>query len=292
VPDRGRARRTALAAGAIAALAAGGAFAEPALWKVSDGAATVYVFGSVHVLTEGGFRSEGALEDAYDDAERVCMELDPAAAGEAETLALTLGRAIDPEGRDLFELLGADADRVRERAEEADVDLAPYASFEPWFAGLTVSLVALQAHGYDAAHGVEQVIHAAASEDGKEVCGLETLDAQLAMLDSMPASSQSSLLLQSLEEAARIEELIGPIVAAWQEGDLEFMEERLAEDVSDYPELADPLIFDRNERWADEVAGMLEDSDDVLLVVGAMHLAGDRGLPSLLEKRGYSVTRL
>jgi uncharacterized protein YbaP (TraB family) len=34
---------------------------------------------------------------------------------------------------------------------------------------------------------------------------------------------------------------------------------------------------------------MLEGSQNVLLVVGAMHLVGERGVPALLEERGYTV---
>jgi uncharacterized protein YbaP (TraB family) len=69
------------------------------------------------------------------------------------------------------------------------------------------------------------------------------------------------------------------------------MEKRLAEDIADYPDLADPLIFDRNERWAEQVSEMLRGTDDVLVVVGAMHLAGARGLPALLEERGFRVEK-
>ncbi len=36
---------------------------------------------------------------------------------------------------------------------------------------------------------------------------------------------------------------------------------------------------------------MLEGEDDVLLVVGAMHLVGPRGLPALLKERGFRVVR-
>ena len=36
---------------------------------------------------------------------------------------------------------------------------------------------------------------------------------------------------------------------------------------------------------------MLEGDEDVLLVVGAMHLVGERGLPALLEARGFQVER-
>jgi uncharacterized protein YbaP (TraB family) len=37
---------------------------------------------------------------------------------------------------------------------------------------------------------------------------------------------------------------------------------------------------------------MLGGDEDVLLVVGAMHLVGERGLPALLKTRGLKVERL
>lgn len=289
MPERPRRLLTAtLAAGW---LATGAAVAEPAVWAIDGGDNDVYLFGSVHLLPEGSFAVGGALADAIASAERICLEIDPDAHDEAETLSLTLARAVDPEGRTLFDLLGEDAAEVRERAEEAGIDLAPFAVFEPWFAGLTVSLVALQQHGYDGEHGVEQVIRNAAQAESKPICALETLDQQLALLDSMPPESQRDLLLQSLDEADEVDELIRPLIAAWRDGDDDYLERRLAEDIADYPDLADPLIFDRNARWADEVAEMLRGSENVLVVVGAMHLAGDRGLPALLEERGFRVER-
>jgi uncharacterized protein YbaP (TraB family) len=36
---------------------------------------------------------------------------------------------------------------------------------------------------------------------------------------------------------------------------------------------------------------MLDGGGDVLLVVGALHLVGPRGLPALLAERGYRVRR-
>jgi uncharacterized protein len=284
-------RGPGIAAGvlSLAWLGASATQAEPVVWKVDGGDNDVYLFGSVHLLPEGGFTVDGALAEALERADRVCLELDPAAHNEAETLSLTLARAVDPDGRSLFDLLGPDADEVRERAGDAGIDLSQLAMFEPWFAGMTVSLMALQRHGFDGKHGVEQLIQAAAKSKKKPVCGLETLDEQLALLDSMPADSQRELLLQSLDEADEVEELIVPLLAAWRDGNLGYMERRLAEDMADYPDLSGPLIFDRNERWADEIDGMLEGSQNVLLVVGAMHLVGERGVPALLEERGYTV---
>jgi uncharacterized protein YbaP (TraB family) len=277
--------------GAVAALFAAAAGADPALWEVKGRDNTVYLFGSVHLLPEGGFTIRGALAEALDDAERVCLELDPDAESDAEKTSITLARAIDPDGRSLFDLLGDDADRVRERAEAAGVDLAPFAAFEPWFAGVTVTVIALQSHGFDVEHGVEQIIEVAAKEDGKPSCGLETFDGQLGLLDSLPAELQKEVLLQAIDEADDVEAIIGPMLDAWREGDESGLEDSLDEDFEGYPELAEALIFERNRNWAVQVGKMLEGDDDVLLVVGAMHLVGPRGLPALLEKRGFRVER-
>ena len=280
------------ASAAAACLAAVPARAEPALWKVSGGESTVWIFGSVHLLPEGGFEVGADLGDALEDAQRVCLEIDPAEQDEAAVASATLARAVDPEGRDLFELLGPDADEVREAAEDAGVPLEALAMFEPWFAGLSVSLMAIQAHGYDVQHGVEQIIQDEARKAGKESCGLETLDGQLGMLDSLPGELQNEILLQALEEAGDVEAMIGPMLDAWRRGDEAGLERSLEDDFEGYPELAEALIYRRNARWAEQVSEMLEGDEDVLVVVGAMHLVGDRGLPSLLEKRGYEVGRL
>ena len=283
--------RLLLASVAVASLAAGSARAEPALWEVTGGESTVWLFGSVHLLPEGGFTVGDELAEALDEAERLCLEIDTGAEDEAATSAVTLARAVDPEGRDLFELLGSGADDVRDAAEEAGVPLEALAMFEPWFAGLTVSVLALQAHGYDVQHGVEQVIQAEARDAGLPSCGLETLDGQLGLLDGLPDTLQKEILMQAIEEAGSIESLIEPMLEAWRRGDEDGLERSLEEDFEGYAELAEVLIYRRNERWAGQVSKMLEDDEDVLVVVGAMHLVGDRGLPALLAERGYHVAR-
>ena len=206
----------------------------------------MYLFGSVHLLPEGGFTVGGDLADALKQADRVCMEIDPASQDESAMTAITLERAVDPEGRTLFDLLGDDADRVRAAAEDAGVPLEALAMFEPWFAGLTVSVMALQAHGYDAEHGVEQIIEAQAKQAGKSGCGLETFDGQLGMLDGLPAELQKEILLQAIDEAGDIDAMIGPMLESWRDGDEAGLEKSLDEDFDGYPELADVLIYRRN----------------------------------------------
>lgn len=277
---------------AVLCLAGSSAHADPALWVVEGKNSKVYLFGSVHVLPEGGFAIQGELDKAWRDAEIVCREVDTTAIDEAETMALTIQYAIDPEGRGLFDLLGPDAGRARALAATAGVDLAQLAPFEPWFAGLTVTLVALKQNGFDVEHGVEQIIDGAARKDGKASCGLETLEEQLGMLDGLPQDMQREMLMQSLSEAGEIKTIMGRLVDAWREGDMAALAGFLEDDFAEYPELAEGLVYARNERWVGQVNRMLEGDDDVLLVVGALHLAGPRGLPALLKDRGLRIRRL
>jgi hypothetical protein len=284
--------RVALAL-SLAALSLAGTAAEarPALWEVEGSENTVWLFGSVHVLPPGGFTIDGPLADALAEAEQVCFEVDTSDLPEQEIAGLTLARAVDPEGRTLFDLLGPEADRARALAAAAGIELAPFAQFEPWFVGLTVALMALQQHGFDVEHGVEKVMEGAAERDGKRRCGLETFDEQLGFLDGLPPGLQHEILLQTLEEAGDIEAEVRAMLAAWQDGDTRSLARLLEEDFKDYPGLDDKLIYGRNERWADRVSAMLGGSDDVLLVVGALHLAGPSGLQRLLERRGFRVRR-
>ncbi|HEY7740700.1 MAG TPA: TraB/GumN family protein [Steroidobacteraceae bacterium] len=265
--------------------------ARPALWEVEGRGNRVFLFGSVHVLPRGGFAIEGPLADAFAEAESVCLEVDTSQLPESEVAALTLARAIDPEGRTLFDLLGADADRARTMAAMAGIELAPFAQFEPWFVGLTVALVALQQHGFDVEHGVETIIEQAADRDGKKRCGLETLDEQLGFLDGLAPGLQHEILLQTLAEASDIEAEMQAMLAAWQDGDTGALARQLEEDFRDHPGLDERLIYERNARWVEQLEAMLDGGDDVLLVVGALHLAGPRGLPALLERRGLKVRR-
>lgn len=285
------AMRTRLPAFVILWLFTAAACAQPALWEVEGRGNTVWLFGSVHVLPQGGFAIEGQLAEAFAEAETVCLEVDTSGLPASEITALTLGRAIDPEGRTLFELLGPDAERARAMASAAGVELTPLARFEPWFVGLTVALVALQQHGYDVEHGVEEIIQRAADRDGKQRCGLETLDEQLGFLDGLEPALQRQFLLETLAEAEDIDSEMDAMLGAWQRGDTDTLARQLEEDFSDYPGLEDRLLHDRNARWAQQVSAMLDGGADVLLVVGALHLVGPRGLPALLAERGYRVRR-
>lgn len=284
--------RRQLAAWLLALLALpGAARADPALWSVRGDGGTVWLFGAVHALAPGAFEVAGPLATAWQDAESLWLELDPKETESAEGAAVVAARALDPGGRGLDDLLGADAAAIRTAASAAGVDLGPFALFEPWFVATTVTLQGLLRHGYGPDDGVERVLARRALADDKPVHGLERLDEQLALLDGLAPGLQRDLLRQALDEYGRIGMDFARLAAAWQAGDDAVLAALLEQEFVPYPELAEALVFARNRRWAGRVEALLGGGDDALVVVGTLHLVGDRGLPALLAARGYRVRR-
>ncbi len=288
-------------AGRIALCAAAGllGFAVPAeardrhtLWTVEGEHNTVYLLGSIHVLRAGDEGLPAAAEDAYDDAEQLVMEidLDDVVAGDpVELLGAMQRMALLPEGESLRGVLGADYDAINERAREAGLDLALLDRFAPWFVAVTLLQLELAKRGFSPELGVEQTLAARAVADGKPIQGLETAEQQFAVLAGLPMPMQKRFLVMTLEDAAGLDAEIEGLMQAWREGDSEALARLLSEEFDEFPELYKPLTEDRNRAWLGQLVELLDDRDDYLVVVGALHLVGRNSIVDLLRQRGYEV---
>jgi hypothetical protein len=100
------------------------------------------------------------------------------------------------------------------------------------------------------------------------------------------------MFMQSLRDGAEVAGMMDLLVAAWHDGDIEFLEENLLSDMQRYPELNKIIVVDRNRSWAKRIEDLLTHENNYLIVVGTLHLVGEEGVPDLLENRGYKVTQL
>jgi hypothetical protein len=108
----------------------------------------------------------------------------------------------------------------------------------------------------------------------------------------MSLESQGALLLQSLKESVDIQKIMDELVHAWRHGDIAFLEDNMLDEMKQYPELYGAIVVDRNLNWLEKIEDLLDDEDDYLIVVGALHLIGEDGVPALLTRRGYDVRQL
>jgi uncharacterized protein YbaP (TraB family) len=264
------------------------------LWTVAGKHNTVYLLGSIHVLRPGDGGLPQAAERAYDDAEQLVMEIDmddAAAADPNQMLASMQRAALLPEGATLRGVLGDDYASIRERAAQSGLDLEPLDRFAPWFVATLMLQLELAKRGFLPELGIEQQLASRAAGDGKPIQGLETAEQQFAVLGGLPLAEQKRFLLMTMEESTQLDAQVEELVGAWQRGDTTALAAMLSDEFDEFPELYRPLTEDRNRAWVQQLDRLLDDRDDYLVVVGALHLVGRNSVVDLLRLRGYTVTR-
>jgi uncharacterized protein YbaP (TraB family) len=261
------------------------------LWSLKGKANTVYLLGSVHFLRPTDELPQ-KVKDAYADAERLLMEIDMDDLDPVEVQNATLQLGMLPEGETLESQIGAESyAKVAEYARSLGFEPILLNRFRPWLAAITLAQLQIMKLGFDPNAGIEQRFVALAAKDKKEILGLETLREQLSMLASLPAPRQREFLLYTVEDTQRASREIDELISAWRAGDTQGLAKVLAEGFEEYPDLYRPLTVDRNRKWIAPIEALLDDEDDYLVIVGALHLVGKDSVIELLEKRGHRVVR-
>lgn len=263
------------------------------LWQVDGERNRVYLLGSIHMLRAQDYPLPAAIYDAYDDAEKLIMELDMDDINPVESQALSNELGLIHDGRSLSDLMG---DELYAEAEQlavaAQIPLALLANAEPWFAAMNVEIMLLMRMGFNPSLGVESNLLERAQSDNKEILGFETIRQQLEFLDGLSPEAQKEMLIQALADGADMREMMDGMIDAWRNGDVDYLEKNLLADMQDYPELNQTIVVDRNVNWTNAIEELLDDDMDYLIVVGTLHLVGEEGVPNQLAVRGHDVTQL
>jgi uncharacterized protein YbaP (TraB family) len=255
------------------------------LWHAQGVSNSVYLLGSIHLLRAEDHPLPSIIDAAYEDAEILVMELDMDDLDGAATQRLFNEKGVLRDGTTLRDLMGEELyRRAAIAAEASDIPIDLLAKSEPWLAAITVEMMALYRIGFDPKMGVELHMTSLAI--------LEAVEEQLAFLDGLSLQAQRDMLLQTLEDSADMAESIDDMIRAWRHGDIEFLETQLLDSLAEHEELNDALVTNRNLRWASQIDELLDDRDDYLIIVGALHLVGEDGVPNLLAQRGVKIRQL
>lgn len=269
---------------------------RPLLWKVSDADNAVYLLGSFHLLKASDYPVSSDIEDALEAASRVVFEVTPeqlhdpantekflqaAGYGDARTLSGVLPAGMRAQ---LAALMATQGGTV----EQLD-------AYEPWFVNLSLVLGLAQAMGFSPQQGLDEYLMSRAAAGGKPTGGLESIETQLAALESSPMAEQIKGLADFLDRPQEMPEMLADMHDAWREGDIVRLEALSSAEMREHtPETYQVVIVDRNNAWTPQLKTMLDgaDTSDTLVVVGALHLVGDDGVVEKLRAHGYTVERI
>jgi uncharacterized protein YbaP (TraB family) len=275
-----------------AAAATEAAVAGPALWQVSDEDTTIYLFGTVHALPEGIQWYTGPVRSALEASDMLVTEIPMGPEAEARMQQYTLSAGMLPKGTTLRSLLDQQQVATYDKAMTGlGLPVEAFDQFEPWMAGLTLTLLPLLQQGYSPDAGVEKQLLSHAGAD-KELGALETVEFQIGIFDGMPMGDQIDFLLSSADQIGGAKAMLDAMVAEWVAGDPDGLAEVMNEGLESDPELAEALLYERNANWAEWIDTRLDAPGSVFIAVGAGHLAGDKSVQDLLEARGIESVRV
>ena len=208
---------------------------------------------------------------------------------------LMMAKGMLPEGQTLDVVLPDSlAARVREALADQPGAWEVYQKLRPAFLALVLTTEQYTRMGFDPSLGLES--HFLDSARGeKEILELETMQQQMALFTDLDDAMGQLLLQQALDELLDMEEMLEELIAAWQAGDQDQVDKLMAQQVSGDVRLEDfyrRILDDRNVKMAAALADRLNQTQNIFVLVGAGHFAGDNGIVQLLRDRGLEVTQL
>ena len=261
---------------AAAALAAGmpavasSTSAEPAMFVVHDADTTIYIFGTFHALDGDERWFTRGVRDAFEQSDELVLE------------------TLLPEGPQSV-VAGRPSLPVRPPS------VTPSASF---LATTQMAIKSGQAQGMKVDNGADMILRHVAEAEGKSVQGLETLEFQINMFNSMPATTPATGRIPKAGEplgAPPMESLSKAMVemqSAWKRGDQGVFVRMLGQFEAGSPDTYRMMFTDRNARWADWIRARMQTPGTVFVAVGAGHLAGKDSVLVRLAERGLPSERV
>jgi uncharacterized protein len=277
----------------FAAIAAASLPAQTSVWKITRNGNTLYLGGTIHVLRPADLPLPAEYDAAFAAAGTVYFENDIGRISSPETQATLLRRGRYAGGATLQQALSPEAwAAVEEYCNRTGLSVAAINNFKPWMFAIMLAGLELQKLGITA-EGIDMHYFKKAEPAGKSTHGLEPFEQHLEYLTTLGEGHENEMILHSLADLAGLKKTLADLLAAWRTGDLARIDALMLADLrTRFPSIHEVLIVRRNKAWLTVIEELIKSRGTELVLVGAGHLAGEDGLITELEKRGYAVERL
>jgi len=262
-------------------------------WKATKNGRSVFLVGSVHLLTKDFYPLHPAFEQAFAASDLLVEEVDYAEAMGAQLEILA--RAVLPPGQSLDTVLSAPTlALVNQRLKQPGLPLPAeiLKQLKPWMLAITLLESEWAKAGFDANLGLDKHFYDRARKTGKPVQGLETAAFQISRLDELPMPLQDKFLASTLNDIDKELGSISSLVTAWKNGEVDTLEKLTLDDMLQEPVIYERLLFERNRNWMPKIEALFTRPTPTLVIVGAAHLIGPDGLLKMLQARGYTIEQM
>jgi len=257
------------------------------LWQIDNGASNPsFLFGTMHVEDPRITELPGPVLETFNNSASLTTEalLDLEQMLQAGTELLLI------DGNSLQDLIGAELFGKISAALTAQGRPPQIASLlKPWAVAILLTQPQAQSGLF-----LDRKLYDLAQQQGKSLFGLETLQEQLQVFNTMSIDDQITLLEETLAELSMIPEIIEQLTQAYLARDLKQLTTLANEQFSQsrvQRQLRQQLLIDRNLKMVNRMQARIREGS-AFIAVGALHLSGPQGLLYLLQQMGFELTRV
>ncbi|MEO1515673.1 MAG: TraB/GumN family protein [Bacteroidota bacterium] len=266
------------------------------LWRISgkELESPSYLYGTIHMIGKDDFFLTDATKTAFTEASRIVFEINMEEMSDMSVAFSMLGKIMMSNGTTLKDLLSEeDYKLVENRFQEMGLPLAFLGKIKPMFLATFASGDMSNGGGLNNGSMVsyEMEFTTLAQEAKKEIDGLETIEFQLSMFDSIPYKVQANMLVDAIKNGDGDNNEFKKMVDLYKKQDLSGMQDMFSTEEGGLGSYEDLLLVGRNRNWIPIMAKMMTEKT-TFFAVGAGHLGGKEGVVALLREEGYTLEPL
>lgn len=272
---------------------------QPFLWKVQNQGTVVYLAGSIHALTPDFYPLPQAYQDAFAEADRIAVELDPTTLDAQKSYQLVQSKMWLPQGVTLKAFLSqSELETLKTFTQEAGGNFDRTLRTRPWMLVEQLTQAQLKDSEFQADYGLDLHFLKQAKQKALPILELETLTQQISAIADAPFKGQLAMLKTALEQMDD-KDYLRQMTTYWQQGDADGLYHFVYQDVLKNPNLKpmmESLLDKRNLHMADVISIYLGQAPNfkqtTFVVVGALHLSGPNSIQVELERKGFRVQKV
>ena len=259
-------------------------FGQSLLWKVSGKKmkSPSYLYGTIHIQDARVASFDTTVLTVLNRCEAFAVEV---LLDEIDMRGIQKAMMM-PEGKSLNTLLSQEDFALLDSICKSKLGVSAIFmnGMKPFFVSSTLQQLDLR---QDAEDALDLFLLKKARESGKVCYGLEEYMDQIRAIDAISLEDQADMLRQFLHDTAQVSQDFEDMLEAYLRFELDSLE-KMTQDTALPKKFEKVLVSKRNVTMAKRFVA-ISGEHTLFCAVGAAHLAGKKGLITLLRKKGYMV---
>jgi hypothetical protein len=257
-------------------------------WKISGNnlSQPSYLFGTIHLISKKDFFLSKPVQVAFKNCKTLALEVD---LNMDKNTKREVGKsAILPSGRTLKDYCNPEDLAIinsfmKDTVKISGLKIKIYSRLKPIY--LQSILLKEQLKG-DKSY--EESFAKKAKKNNMNQVGLEAINLQMKILDTISIESQVKDLVSSIKEGKASIRIFNEMIQIYKTQNIEKLHQLTISEDNGIANFEDIFLNNRNQSWIPVIENLIT-KQATFIAVGAAHLGGQNGVINLLKLKGYTI---